>query len=81
LKETIKRLSSIFEERREREQLAAAQALKLACAICKSAGFRSEEAVIPYPFEPLIFNSPFSCRVISPSAVSAIAQLMVRSIM
>jgi hypothetical protein len=56
LKETIKRLSSIFEERREREQLAAAQALKLACAICKSAGFRSEEAVIPYPFEPLDFQ-------------------------
>src|ERR1044071_1487779 len=39
-----------FEERqrrRAREQLAAAQALKLACAICKRGGFRSEEAVIP----------------------------------
>jgi hypothetical protein len=41
---------------------------------------RSEEVVITYPFEPLIFNPPFSCRGISPSAVSAIAQPLVRSI-
>ena len=48
-----------FEEsrrRRAREQLAAAQALKLACAICKVTGLRSEEAVITYPFEPFDFQ-------------------------
>src|SRR5258705_9626199 len=28
--------------------------------------FRSEETVITYPIEPLIFNSPFWCRAISP---------------
>ena len=33
----------------------------------KAVKFRSEEAVITYPFEPLIFNSLFSCRAISRS--------------
>ena len=57
------------------------------CTDCRNhAGARKRAYLRPHPrrffvFIFLIFNSPFSCRAISRSAVSAIAQPLVRSIM